>query len=723
MKTRIEGWLFDVDELGPAVALWVYDAGGKLRRLTHEFSPPVYVGGARDELKRFSSDLWRRGLITGGRWGALREFWTGEETEVLQLNVSDSSNLPRLREIAGELDQQFSFYNIDIPTAQYYLYLSGLFPLCRLDCEVDHEGRVIEIAATNSAYDLHHTLPALSVLKLRGEKMQPLSAQSRILAEWNGKTEVFHLAGDTGVIDTFNRLIERADPDLILSERGDTVLFPALLSLAERARSELRLDRDRVKTRRKIETEGRTYTSYGKVIYKGPSYPLFGRWHVDRKNSFAFHETQLEGLLELARLAKMPVQRTARRSPGTAMTSLEIERAVNDSILVPWRKSEPERYKTALQLLTVDKGGLTYQPPLGAFEGVAEIDYASMYPSLMVTRNISPETVLCPCCDNQVVPEAGYNICVKRRGLVPLTLAPLVERRRRLKDLMRSATDERTRAVYDAKRTAIKWMLVSCFGYMGFRNAKFGRIEAHEAVTAFGRETLLQAKETAEGRGFQMLHALTDSLWIAKAGTTKDELQELCDAITKETQVEMSLEGVYRWIVFLSSKVKEGRPVPSRYFGVFSDGMLKTRGLAHRRRDTPLYVKEVQEEMLAILSEARTLDDLREKQREALKLLELRIAELERGEVDIKRLIIEQVLSRDVEEYAVSTRAAIAARKLRDAGIPIHPGESVGYVIADAKAKDKSRRVTIGGDKDELRYDVKEYVKRLRDAGKEVCPF
>jgi DNA polymerase-2 len=177
------------------------------------------------------------------------------------------------------------------------------------------------------------------------------------------------------------------------------------------------------------------------------------------------------------------------------MTSLEIERAVKDGILVPWRKSEPERYKTALQLLTVDKGGLTFQPKVGAFESVAEIDYASMYPSLMVTRNISPETVLCSCCDNQVVPEAGYNICTKRRGLIPLTLAPLVERRRQLKELMRSAEDERTRAIYDARRTAIKWMLVSCFGYMGFRNAKFGRIEAHEAVTAFGRETLLSAKD------------------------------------------------------------------------------------------------------------------------------------------------------------------------------------------------------------------------------------
>jgi len=35
----------------------------------------------------------------------------------------------------------------------------------------------------------------------------------------------------------------------------------------------------------------------------------------------------------------------------------------------------------------------------------------------------------------------------------------------------------------------------------------------------------------------------------------------------------------------------------------------------------------------------------------------------------------------------------------------------------------EARRVTIGGEGEELRYDLKEYVKRLRDAGKEVSPF
>src|SRR5262249_21699540 len=151
---------------------------------------------------------------------------------------------------------------------------------------------------------------------------------------------------------------------------------------------------------------------------------------------------------------------------------------------------------------------------------------------------ISPETVLCSCCQNNAVPEAGYNICEKRRGLIPQTLKPLVERRKLYKQLMKTA-DERTRAIYDARRSAIKWMLVSCFGYLGYKNARFGRIEAHESVTAWGRETLLRAKEIAENAGYEMLHALTDSLWIKKESLAEEELLNLCENIRRETGIEM----------------------------------------------------------------------------------------------------------------------------------------------------------------------------------------
>ena len=141
----------------------------------------------------------------------------------------------------------------------------------------------------------------------------------------------------------------------------------------------------------------------------------------------------MEGVLELARMAKVPVQRMARTSPGTAITSMQLDRAFQDGILIPWRKGEPERFKTAWDLLVADKGGLVFQPRLGIFEDVAEIDFTSMYPTMMAIHNLSPETVLCGCCENHRVPEVGYSVCEKREGIVPKTLKPILARRAWLK--------------------------------------------------------------------------------------------------------------------------------------------------------------------------------------------------------------------------------------------------------------------------------------------------
>src|SRR5215210_3274633 len=136
---QLEGWLFDVDELGPQVALWVYTNDGHLVRLTEDFHPPVYVQGEREHLISLASELQRRGIVSRIRWTERREFWSGDSITVLELHIADSSLLPKIRRLAASRDQEFTFYNCDIPTAQYYLYLKGLFPLCHLACEVDEE--------------------------------------------------------------------------------------------------------------------------------------------------------------------------------------------------------------------------------------------------------------------------------------------------------------------------------------------------------------------------------------------------------------------------------------------------------------------------------------------------------------------------------------------------------------------------------------------------------
>ena len=140
----------------------------------------------------------------------------------------------------------------------------------------------------------------------------------------------------------------------------------------------------------------------------------------------------------------------------------------------------------------------------------------------MLKKNLSAETILCSCCLNSRlrVPELDYNICEKRIGIVPTSLDILLKKRAKYKELKKastSTTNEKLKAaVYDARQSALKWILVTSFGYLGFNNAKFGRIDAHIAVCAFGRQILLKAAKIAERYGFRVLHGIVDSIWVKR---------------------------------------------------------------------------------------------------------------------------------------------------------------------------------------------------------------
>jgi DNA polymerase-2 len=56
---------------------------------------------------------------------------------------------------------------------------------------------------------------------------------------------------------------------------------------------------------------------------------------------------------------------------------------------------------------------------------------------------------------------------------------------------------------YKERQEILKWLLITSFGYQGYRNARFGRIESHETICAYGRELLLRAKELAECFNFE----------------------------------------------------------------------------------------------------------------------------------------------------------------------------------------------------------------------------
>jgi DNA polymerase elongation subunit (family B) len=725
------------------MVVWIVDEGGQSHRLLDPFRPSFYAAGPAPALRQVAQELARMRLADPVGMTRRQEFWSGEPKDVLEFLLADPERQPALLRRLAVPRPGITWYDCDLPLPLTYCHARGIFPLakvsvrpadgtiaecgmrnaelgknCRKDGGISCKPHIadrgggdgptgsaiphsafriphLQYTVEGSAWDLDYPEPPLTRMALtcRGDEDgwgPPLGRLRALSIACEGQEAAITEGDPATLLAELNAWIRRFDPHVIVTDWGDAFLIPALLALASRTGIPLELDRDAV--RRRVRTAGRSYFSYGRVVYQAPSYPFFGRWHLDSRNSFILKETRIAGLLELSRLSKVPVQKMARTSPGSAISMMQLDRALSDGILVPWKKGEPERWKTAWDLLVADKGGLVYQPITGLHERVAEIDFASMYPAMMVRHNISPETVDCACCPDHAAPEIGATTCRRREGLVTRTLRPILARRKALKGLRNAAAGE-ARERYDQRQTALKWILVTCFGYLGYKNARFGRIEAHETVTAYGRETLLTAIHLAEARGFRALHAIVDAVWLAKPGLAEPEVLDLCRDIQAATGIEISLEGIYRWVSFLPSRVDPNVSVANRYFGVFETGAQKVRGIDLRRSDTPPLVAEAQQRMLDVLAEARDLAELARRIPPALEVLAAYAWRLREGGLRLDDLVIKRTASKEAKEYTGNSQIGLASRQLAARGVAVRPGERIRYVISDAAAAAKGDRV------------------------------
>lgn len=456
--------------------------------------------------------------------------------------------------------------------------------------------------------------------------------------------------------------------------------------------------------------------SYGRVCYRPAPTRLFGRIHIDSENSILYEDCGLPGIIEVARLCRIPAQRVSNTTIGTSMTSAQLYEAVHSGILIPWRKTNAEDLKTANELLLADRGGLYYEPTVGIHESVGELDFTSLYPMIMLKKNLSSETVRCKCCPDSKnrVPELGYNICEKHVGIVPRSLQLLLDKRQQYKELKQTTTDPELRRIYEMRQAALKWILVCAFGYLGFKNARFGRIDAHIATCAFARKILRDTVRLAESRGFRLIHGIVDSLWLKKESATEEDYLKLRDEIEKATGFPISFEGIYRWIVFLPSKTRRNVPVLSRYYGVFRSGKIRDRGIATRRHDTPPIINRCIREILYVLAEAENVEEFYETLPIAYGIINRYIHALRSGTVSLKELAIQKRLSQDLDRYRHRVLQVAAADQLAMEGAAPNAGESIRYVITNGQSKLPSRRaLALELCENHHLYDIEAYVELL----------
>jgi DNA polymerase I len=733
---RLRGWILDVYPSAPQqMSIWIIGEDGKRVHLRDEFKPRIYVSDKENQLSSLFYEFVSDSSVDSCRF--LHKYASptaSEKSKVLEVVLKDyrkASFLVRRVLKAGRY-LRYRVHNCDLKPSQVYLYERDIFPLAFVEIEVRKFG--LSYRLLDSVESIDYLVPPLKIIRFGLEV-----AKKNRLAAFNEPLEnaVLSMDGNEFFVDSGEEsdkllqiveVVRKLDPDFILTRGGDSFVFPYLArrALVNNVLGSFVLSRDGSPLVAENK-RGRSYFSYGRTFYRAPTRRLYGRVHIDESNTFILRESGVEGLIEIARSCMVPLHRAARSSIGTSMSSLQNYQAVKDGYLVPRNKHVGEAFKSAYQLLVGDRGGFVYEPRMGIHEGVGEVDFSSMYPSLMAKYNISAETVLCGCCPDSMlrIPELGFHICEKRRGIVPKVLEFAVTKRLRYKRLVKETDDEELRAVYDRRQSALKWILVTCFGYLGYRNAKFGTVDGHMGVCAFGRDTLLTASHIAEERGFRVIHGIVDSLWLKKEDASSEDYVRLSEEIAEKVDLPLDFSGLYKWIVFLPSKTHPNVPVLNRYYGVKEDGNIKVRGLEVRRRDTPKFVYDAQMEMIKALSSADNAEGFVERIPDALEIVKKYRKKLLNDEVPVWDLIVTKRLSKDLEDYTQKVSQMIAGEQLKKEGFEVSAGKSVKFLFTSAKNKRYRRRVKAKELIEEsTNPDVKKYLLLLYSSASNILsPF
>ncbi|WP_458210310.1 type B DNA-directed DNA polymerase [Haladaptatus sp. NG-SE-30] len=436
-----------------------------------------------------------------------------------------------------------------------------------------------------------------------------------------------------------------------------------------------------------------TYASYGRVGHSPARYNVPGRAIIDKSNTFFFGETNIDGVLDLVSRSRKPIQEAAWASIGNILTAIQICEAHKRGVLVPWNSWRHEEYKSMGTLHDADRGGFIFAPEVGLHEDVHELDFSSLYPNIICTRNVSPDVIRCECHrGREDVPGLGYSICDERGYLVDV-LQPIIDARDEIKAAIhreheRDDPDEERLEELEGRSGALKWILVACFGYQGFNNAKYGRIECHEAINAFAREILLTAKQRLEAGGWRVVHGIVDSIWVTPDPDVDDDqresLEELATEITEAVDIRLEYEAHYDWVAFVPQRESDAGAL-TKYFGkVAGDDEFKIRGIEARQRSTPPFIETVQRECLDRLGATRS-------PRAVLGCLKRAITNLEAGEVPVEQLVERNRVSKPLEGYTQNTQNVAALKRARDQDLSVHPGQDIRYVVVDDNKTSRER--------------------------------
>ena len=329
------------------------------------------------------------------------------------------------------------------------------------------------------------------------------------------------------------------------------------------------------------------------------------------------------------------------------------------------------------------QGAYVLDPKCGFYQNpVATLDFASLYPSIMIAHNLCYSSLIDISCIRKFNLVEGQDYLKtptdepyyfinsnKRKGLLPIILEDILAARKKakvdLKQAEKNAEDpalteaERKEwseliGVFDGRQLALKVSANSVYGFTGAAVGALPCMQIAGSVTAIGRKMIdftrnLVQEHFTKKNGYEadadVIYGDTDSVMINFGVTDLARSMELgkigAAMISEKFQkpIKLEFEKVYWPYLLLNRK---------RYAGLYWTNTEKwdkrdTKGMESVRRDNCLLVRNLMEKILDIILIERSPE-------KSIEYTKNTIHDLLNNRIDISWLVITKSLSKNINE-------------------------------------------------------------------------
>ncbi|MDO8627779.1 MAG: DNA polymerase domain-containing protein, partial [Candidatus Diapherotrites archaeon] len=210
--------------------------------------------------------------------------------------------------------------------------------------------------------------------------------------------------------------------------------------------------------------------------------------------------------METSKLVHLTLFDTIRAAASNLVENLLFIKAFQTNTLIP---NKPDEGVVKQRMLQTFKGGHVREPIPGLHENLAVLDFRSLYPSIMIAHNISTDSLNCKhekCKTGKNVSPTGDWFCEEKKGFLSSILEEILSLRIQAKKEAKETKSESRKKMLEAKQHALKIVLNSFYGTLGFARFRWYSREAAHSVASWARHYITEVMHKAEEAKYKVVY-------------------------------------------------------------------------------------------------------------------------------------------------------------------------------------------------------------------------